>query len=248
MTLAYRVNDVSFEAEGNKIIQHVSLSVKTGERVAILGASGAGKTTLLRLLAAQIKPNTGEIFLYGENTSDLDSGEKLSRYVGVINQQYDLIQELSVRNNVMAGNLGRWGMWRSMLSLLSTIDSDIGTRALERVGLSDKTHQRLSRLSGGEQQRVAVARLIVQDPLLIIADEPVASLDPTRAFEVMSLLHNITSPTDKTLISALHSYDLTTHFFERVIGLKRGEVSFDMPVKKLSKDDLEKLYSVDQDN
>ena len=244
MTLAYRMSNVGFELGDTKIIQNVSLSVDSGERVAILGASGAGKTTLLRLLAAQIKPSAGDVFLHNENTRNLNSGAELSEYVGVINQQYDLIQELSVRNNVLAGNLGRWNIWRSILTLLSSIDSDISASALERVGLSDKTHQRLSRLSGGEQQRVAVARLIVQDPLIIIADEPVASLDPTRAFEIMSLLENITSPSNKTLIAALHSYDLTTQFFERVIGLKNGKVSFDMRVDHLTKVDLEKLYSV----
>ena len=227
---------------GRRAIAPLSLTIHEGERVAVLGSSGSGKTTLLHLMAGIIRPDSGGVELGGRSISDLGPGREAAGLVGVIHQQYDLVPHLSVAHNVLAGRLGAWGMLRSLWSLLSPQDLGLAENALERVGLLDRLYERTSRLSGGEQQRVAIARLLVQDPRVIVADEPVASLDPARARDLMILLSGVAADTGKTLISSLHSTELTMEFFDRAIGLREGVVVFDMPVAGLNKATLDDLY------
>ncbi|MGH2541158.1 MAG: phosphonate ABC transporter ATP-binding protein, partial [Ardenticatenaceae bacterium] len=177
----FQVESASKVYSAKVALAQVSLTINDGETVALVGPSGSGKTTLLHLLAGVIQPTEGHIALNGRFLSEMKPGRELSSLVGVIHQQFDLVPHLSVLNNVLAGRLGQWGMLKSLVSLVSPRDKHLAERALQRVGLSDKMYERASRLSGGEQQRVAIARLLVQDPRVIIADEPVSSLDPARA-------------------------------------------------------------------
>ena len=240
----FRLELVSKTYDGKDALKPLSMTIGRGEAVAVVGPSGAGKTTLLHLLGGVIRPTGGEIALDGHMLADLSPGRELSSLVGVIHQQFDLVPQLSALHNVLAGRLGKWGLARSLVSLVSPVDRDPARQALERVGLKDKLHERTFRLSGGEQQRVAIARLLVQDPDVIIADEPVASLDPARSRDLMGLLSDIVEESGKTLIASIHSVELMRGYFSRVMGLRSGELAFDVPVEELTDDMLEAVYEL----
>lgn len=224
----------------------LTLTAHPGELVAVVGPSGSGKTTLLNLLAGITRPDRGEILLGGNDLSEMRPGRELARWVGVVHQQYDLVPHLSVLHNVLAGRLGSWGLLRSLASLVRPVERGSATRALARVGLAEKRHERTSRLSGGEQQRVAIARLLVQDPEIIIADEPVSSLDPARARDLMGMLAGIATESGKTLFASVHSVDLVRDYFSRAIGLRQGRLAFDLSVAELTDDLLRELYDLEE--
>ena len=229
---------------GQPALAPLSLSVHAGESVAIVGPSGSGKTTLLNLMAGVIQPDMGTVILGGNNLSGIQANGELSRLVGIIHQQFDLVPHLSVLHNVLAGRLGDWSLAQSLLSLVWPRDRQVAMQALDRVGIGEKAHERAARLSGGEQQRVAIARLLVQDPQMIIADEPVSSLDPARAADILNMLKDIATERGKTLIASIHTLDLSSSYFERVIGLRNGVVQFDLPVEELSQERLVGLYEL----
>ncbi|MDP6511817.1 MAG: ATP-binding cassette domain-containing protein [SAR202 cluster bacterium] len=239
---AFRLDRVAKSYPGRLALNAISLEIGVGESIAVVGPSGSGKTTLLHLLAGVIQPDSGDIALNGHSLSEINPGRELSSLVGVIHQQYDLVPHLSVLHNVLAGRLGQWSMLRSLISLVSPRDQWLAVHALEQVGLEDRILERASRLSGGEQQRVAIARLLVQDPQVIIADEPVASLDPARAADLINMLARIARESNKTLISSIHSTDLAHDYFDRVIGLRNGELQFDLPAASVSSELLADLY------
>ena len=238
----FHVAGVSKTYGGQVALAPVSLDVLSGEALAVVGPSGSGKTTLLHLLAGVIQPDTGEIAMNGHILAELKPGRELASLVGVIHQQFDLVPHLSVVHNVLAGRLGRWSLLRSVLSLVSPRDAVVAVEALARVGLSDKLYERTSQLSGGEQQRVAIARMLVQDPRVIVADEPVASLDPARADDLMGLLSTVARESGKTLVASIHSVTLARKYFSRVVGLRAGVVQFDLPTGEVSAEVLEGLY------
>ena len=240
----FRLEQVTKAYGGKPAISPLSLSVNEGETIAVVGASGAGKTTLLHLLSGVIQPDMGSIALNGHLLSDLKPGRELSSLVGVIHQQFDLVPHLSVLHNVLVGRLGQWNLVRSLVSLVSPRDRHLALAALERVGLADKSYERASRLSGGEQQRVAVARALVQDPRVMIADEPVASLDPARANDLIGLLAGIADESGKTLIASLHAVELARRYFSRIIGLRNGDLVFDVPVQQVNDGMLAGLYEL----
>ena len=230
--------------QGSAVLMPLSLEIRAGERVAVLGPSGSGKTTLLHLIGGVIQPDQGSVVLDGMHLADLGPGRELASLVGAMHQQLDLVPHLSVIHNVMAGRLGYWSLWRSLISLVSAREKHLAQNALERVGIPEKLYERTSRLSGGEQQRVAMARLLVQQPRVVLADEPVASLDPTRAEDLIQLLTNIVSESDKTLVASVHSIDLARKYFSRAIGLRNGEVQFDLPADRLNDEVLHHLYDL----
>ena len=238
----FRLEGVTKSYSGRTALAPLSLSIGAGEAVAVLGPSGSGKTTLLHLLAGIIRPDSGSIVLNGHALSGLGPGRESAGLVGVIHQQYDLVPHLSVVHNVLAGRLGSWSLVRSLWSLLSPRDLEMAESALSRVGLVDRLYERTSRLSGGEQQRVAIARLLVQDPRVIVADEPVASLDPARARDLMALLAGVAAETGKTLVASLHSTQLAREYFSRTIGLRGGDLVFDLPVADMTQAMLDDLY------
>ncbi|MEE9583387.1 MAG: ATP-binding cassette domain-containing protein [Dehalococcoidales bacterium] len=222
----------------------LSLTIARGERIALVGPSGAGKTTLLNLLGGVTQPDQGRIWIHGQPLAGFKPGRELASLVGIIHQQFDLVPSLAVVHNVLAGRLGRWSLARSLVSLVSPRERYRALQALESVGIADKVYERTSRLSGGEQQRVAVARLLVQDPRIILADEPVASLDPARAQDMLGLLSDITTERGETLVASLHVVDLVRRCFSRVIGLRSGELQFDIPAGELTEEILERLYEI----
>ena len=222
----------------------ISLEIRSGERVAILGPSGSGKTTLLHIMGGVIQPDQGSILINDRPLSSLRPGSELASLVGIMHQQFDLVPHLSVVHNVMAGRLGQWGTLRSLFSLVSPRERHLAADALGKLGIADKLYERTSRLSGGEQQRVAMARLLVQAPKAILADEPVASLDPARAEALMRLLTDIAHDSGKTLVTTLHSTQLVRTYFSRAIGLRNGELRFDLPVDDVTDDMLDDLYNI----
>ena len=223
----------------------VSFSVLPGERVALAGPSGSGKTTLLYLLAGILQPDSGTLSIGGRELARVKPGRELSRLVGIIHQGYDLVPHLPVLHNVLAGRLGQWGLLRSAASLVWPQDRRVAESALERMGIGDKAWERTSHLSGGEQQRAAIARLMVQSPRVVLADEPVASLDPAMAEEMLRLLTGVTEDDERALVVSLHSPELIRRFCTRVIGLRAGQLAFDLPVEALTGSALDDLYHLE---
>ena len=242
---AVLLDGASKRYEQSTVLAPLSLTVDPGERVAVIGPSGAGKTTLLRLIAGATAPSTGSVELRGRDVASLRPGRELARLVGMIAQQFDLVPNLSVLHNVLVGRLGEWNFGKSLLSLVWPREQRLAFDALERVGVAHLVHQRAGRLSGGEQQRVAIARLLVQHPTVALADEPVASLDPARAREVVRLLTDVTEELGETLIASIHSIDLAREFFDRIVGLRNGVVQFDVPAFSIRDHMLEDLYEIE---
>ncbi|MGQ4810149.1 Vitamin B12 import ATP-binding protein BtuD [Candidatus Entotheonellaceae bacterium PAL068K] len=231
-------------ANGFTALQNIHFRITTGERVALIGPSGAGKTSLFRLLNCTLRPSTGTLGLGDVDSSQLYGKHlrRLRRSIGTIYQQHNLIPRLRVMHNVLAGHLGRWSVWRSLLSLLRPIDLDSAALALQQVGLADKIFQRTDRLSGGEQQRVAIARVLVQNPTTILADEPVASLDPALSETIVRLLLDLSIRGRRTLLVSLHNVQLALDYFPRILALQHGRLVFDGAPQALSSADLQDLF------
>lgn len=226
-------------------LDRIVLTVCRGERVALIGPSGAGKTTLFRLLNCTLRPTSGKLWIDDEDVESLN-GKDLRRTrsrIGSVYQQHNLVPRLRVIHNVLAGQLGRWATLQSLLSLFKPADVEIARQALQQVGMPEKLLERTDELSGGQQQRVAIARVLVQNPDVILADEPVSSVDPSLASTIVRLLIEISQNRHKTLIVSLHSVDLALAYFPRVIGIKEGRVSFDLETSKITEGMLEDLYS-----
>jgi len=241
--VAVRLRGVGRRFGTNPALSGLDLTIRTGERVAVLGASGAGKSTLLALLNGSLQPTEGEVELFGGTTARLRARQRreLQRRVGTISQDLDLIEQVRVLHNVNAGRLGEWGTARSLISLAWPRPDDLACAAVASVGLEWAVHERTERLSGGERQRVAIARLLLQAPELVLADEPVASLDPTRAAEILELLGAV-NPVG-TLVVTLHQPLLAREHCTRAIGLRAGRLVFDEPIERLSTEQLDQLYA-----
>lgn len=215
--------------ERKMALSSLSFSIQAGEKIALIGPSGAGKTTLLNILASIQAADKGTILIDDRHLQSYKDQKARAKKIGVIRQQFDLVGQLPVVHNVLAGKFSEWSLAKSLLSLIIPQDKKIALAALDRVGVADKMYERTSSLSGGEQQRVALARLLVQRPEIILADEPVASLDPARAEDILDLLTSIAKEEKQTLIVSLHSVDYARKYFDRLIALKNGELFFDLP-------------------
>ncbi|WP_160723418.1 phosphonate ABC transporter ATP-binding protein [Bacillus sp. USDA818B3_A] len=225
-------------------LSSLSFTIKQGELVALIGPSGAGKTTLLNSIIGLVPISGGDLLIDGQPLSAYKKGKVFAKKMGVIRQQFDLIGPLAVIHNVLAGKLSEWGTIKSLFSLLVPQEKGLAMKSLERVGLQDKAYEITSTLSGGEQQRVAMARLMVQKPEIILADEPVASLDPARADDILSMLTKIVSEENQTLITSLHSVEYARKYFTRIISMKNGEIFFDLPTEQVTDDLLAELYQI----
>ncbi|RDU35828.1 phosphonate ABC transporter ATP-binding protein [Neobacillus piezotolerans] len=225
-------------------LSSLSFSIQKGERVALIGPSGAGKTTLLNTIAGIVEPDEGGWVIAGKPRGSYKSGKEFARKVGVIRQHFDLVPQLAVIHNVLAGRLLEWGVAKSLFSLLFPRDKALAVDSLRRVGLADKLYEETGRLSGGEQQRVALARILVQNPEIVLADEPVASLDPARAEDVLNALSSIVEDENQTLIASLHSVDYARKYFTRIIALKDGDIFFDLPTSRVTDSLLGELYKL----
>jgi len=222
--------------------------------VALIGASGSGKSTLLRHLAGLScadRQNPGSIYMLGQpmqSNGKLNTNvRRLRANVGYIFQQFNLVGRLSVLNNVLMGHLGRMPRWRGSLGMFSTEQKDQALAALDRVGLADRAAQRASTLSGGQQQRVAIARALTQKAEVILADEPIASLDPESARKVMEILADINRRDGKTVVVTLHQVDYALRYCRRAVALKSGRIQFDGPCEGLDGAFLNQLYGADHD-
>jgi phosphonate transport system ATP-binding protein len=209
----------------------VTFALGRGERVALVGDSGAGKTTLLRAINGSLPAQSGKIIIDGRvlNVRRRTELRRFRRSVAVIPQKHDLVEGLRVYQNVMAGALGRWGNLHALRFLFWPLHSelDVARHALERVGLAEKLRARAGTLSGGQQQRVAIARALIQKPLLILADEPVASLDPRMTHQVLQLLCRLAEDEGVALLCTLHQPDLAAQYFPRVLQMEGGRLTGD---------------------
>jgi phosphonate transport system ATP-binding protein len=241
VTREYRTRDGILRA-----LDGLSLSVKKGERLALIGKSGAGKTTLFRLLNATLRPTRGRLLFDGREVAVMPARElrAMRRRVGTVYQQHYLVPSLSVLDNALCGRLGRWSLWQTARSIVRPARQDVEEAAhvLELVGLKEKLRERADALSGGQQQRLAIARVLMQQPEVILADEPVASLDPALADSIMSLLHDLADDGGRTLIVALHNVELALSYFPRVVGLRGGALAFDTDAASLSRNALDEFY------
>jgi phosphonate transport system ATP-binding protein len=248
--LIYSLNGVGKEfGEGKHCcvaVRNVALTISAGERIALIGPSGSGKTTLFRLLNASLFPSSGNL-LYRERDVAAMSDRQLRamrRKIGSIYQQHYLVTGMSVLANTLSGALGRWGMASTLRNLArpSPVEVERAERCLESVGLADKRRFRCEELSGGQQQRLAIARTLMQEPEVILADEPVASLDPVLANEILELLVRLTEEAKLTLLTSLHQVDLALRNSERIVALRSGEIAFDVPTRELDQHSLAQLY------
>ena len=225
----------------------VTLRVHPGEQVALLGQSGAGKTTLFRLLNGTLRPTAGSVFFDGHDTASLSGSglRAMRRRVGTIYQQHNLVPSLTALENTLCGALGRMSLLATLRGMLqpTKADLELALHALELVDLADKRAARADELSGGQQQRLAAARVLMQSPDVILADEPTASLDPQLAETITSLLAQLARDGRKTLIMAVHKVDLATRHFPRVVGLRAGGLSFDVPQSEVRGELLNALYA-----
>jgi phosphonate transport system ATP-binding protein len=209
-------------------LNNLSLQVARGERIAVLGPSGTGKTTLFRTLNGFVKPSGGSVLVNGEDVARLRGRglRELRSHIAVVSQRHDLVDELSVVQNVMAGALGRWSSWHALrfLARPNATEVEEARVALARVGLEHKLRSKTGALSGGERQRVAIARALVQKPVLLMADEPVASLDPERSEQILSLLCGLAEEEHVTLLCSLHQTELAQKYFPRIVAMRDGQI------------------------
>jgi len=230
---------------GFRAVNGVSCDIGRGERVAIIGPSGAGKTTLLRLIATALRPTTGTIEVLGVNPWRLDRRalRSLRSRIGLVHQTPPIPPRQRVVTAVLAGQLGKWPAWKSLMSLAYPADIRGAKQTLARLEIADKLYERCDRLSGGQLQRVGVTRVLYQQPDLILTDEPVSAVDPALSDRVISELNREAATRGITLVASLHAVDLALHWFPRVIGIRAGEVMFDLPPVRVSDAMLQDLYA-----
>ena len=222
-------------------LKGVSFKVKKGEFISILGPSGSGKTTLLRSLNGLETIDSGEV-IFDNNKITKENLPNVRMKTGMIFQEFNLVNNISTINNVLTGLLNSSSKFLSMFYLFTKEQKLKALQALDTVGLLDKSYNRADELSGGQRQRVGIARAIIKKPLLLLADEPVASLDPKAALSTMKLLKKINEDFNITVLCNLHQTNLAMEFSDRVIGLSNGSVVFDQAAKYLDKN-INKLYS-----
>ncbi len=223
---------------GVKGLDDVNLEIQPGEFVAIIGLSGAGKSTLIRTINKMIDVTEGTVTVDGEDVSSLKGKalRKFRRKIGMVFQSFNLVTRSSVINNVLTARVPDISLFRTLFGLYSKQDKIIALESLDKVGILDKAYIRADQLSGGQQQRVALARTLAQNPQIILADEPVAALDPVMADVVMSDFQRINKEMNITVLINIHHVDLALQYAERIIGIQAGKIVFDGPVTEYMKD------------
>lgn len=229
---------------GVAALKHVSLEIEQGDFVAIIGLSGAGKSTLLRSINQMHKITSGQLIVDQVDVAGL-KGKNLRRFrrkIGMVFQSFNLVKRTTVIKNVLAARVADMSWWKSLLGLYSKKDKLIALEALDKVGILEKAYTRADQLSGGQQQRVALARCLAQEPSIILADEPVASLDPVTSAQVMGDFVKINKELNITVIANMHHVDLALKYARRVIGIRAGEIVFDGPSAQVNPDLLTEIY------
>ncbi|MBW4646873.1 MAG: phosphonate ABC transporter ATP-binding protein [Goleter apudmare HA4340-LM2] len=244
--VAVEVSKLSKNFKGKPALCNLSCTIKEGEMVALVGASGSGKSTLLRHINGLQIGDDGTVLIFGaplQTNGQLHSKIRLLRsQIGCIFQQFNLVNRLTVLENVLVGNLARLSFARSSFHFFTKEEKLQALSALERVGILEQAYKRASMLSGGQQQRVAIARCLVQGAKIILADEPIASLDPESARKVMELLVQLNRERGITVVTSLHQIQMVRRYFNRAIALKDGEVLFDGGTVELDDHKLNQLY------
>ncbi len=229
---------------GYKALSNVNLEINDGEFVAIIGLSGAGKSTLLRTINKMHPITGGELLVDGQDVSKLD-GKKLRllrRNIGMIFQSFNLVKRSSVINNVLAGRVAYHSTFKTVLGLFPKEDKMFALQCLDKMGILDKAFVRADQLSGGQQQRVALARTLAQEAKIILADEPVASLDPITTISVMNDFRKINKEMGITIVANMHHVDLALKYANRIIGIQAGKIVFDGPCSAINDDVLVSIY------
>ena len=230
--------------DGTVALKDLSFTVEDGEFLVVIGLSGSGKSTLLRCINRLVEPTEGQILWDGEDITAADQEElrRIRRGIGMIFQQFNLVKRLSVMTNVLTGRLGYVSTWRTMLGRWPKEDRERAMRSLELVGIAGKANSRADELSGGQQQRVGIARALMQEPRLLLADEPVASLDPATSHSVMKYVELLNQDHDVTILCSLHFLSLAREYGTRIIALKAGELVFDGKPKEIDDQRFEEIY------
>lgn len=225
-------------------LDDVTFDLPKGQFLAVIGLSGSGKSTLLRCINRLVEPTSGHILLDDQDVTTANAEElrRIRRRIGMVFQHFNLVHRSSVITNVLAGRLGYTNPAWSLVNRFPKADIDKAKHQLERVGIGDKASQRADALSGGQQQRVGIARALMQDPELILADEPVASLDPVLAHSIMQYLEKINSEDGVTVICSLHFLDLVHRYAHRAIALNAGRVVFDGLPQEIDDDRFKEIY------
>jgi len=229
---------------GDEALTGIDLEVPAGQVMALIGPSGAGKSTLIRCINRLVEPSSGRVLLGQEELTKLGAGalRRARRRMGMIFQEYALVERLSVMENVLSGRLGYVGFWQSWLRRFPQSAIDEAFRLLERVGLDTMVDKRADELSGGQRQRVGIARALIQDPEILLVDEPTASLDPKTSRQIMRLICELCEERGLAAIINIHDVALAQMFVQRVVGLQLGKVVYDGPPDGLSADALTEIY------
>jgi len=242
---ALRLDHVTKSYGSVTALDDVSFAIQPGEVVALLGPSGAGKSTIFRCISRLAEIESGHVVVLGRDVGSLDRRalREHRRAIGLIFQQFNLISRLNALDNTLAGRLGHAPTWRVLLRQFSPEDRQIALAALDRVGLLDKAYQRADLLSGGQQQRVAIARVLAQQSRLVLADEPVASLDPASAANVLNVLRDIARERGIAVLCSLHQTDLALRYADRIVAMRRGRLILDDRTDNVSSDQIDDIYS-----
>ena len=229
---------------GDRALKGVTLEVPDGQVMALIGPSGAGKSTLIRCVNRLVEPTSGQVLLNDTELTGLRAGQlrRARRRMGMIFQEYALVERLSVMENVLSGRLGYVGFWRSWWRKFPQADIDEAFRLLERVGLDNMVDKRADELSGGQRQRVGICRALIQNPELLLVDEPTASLDPKTSRQIMRLVCELCEERGLSAIINIHDVMLAQMFAERIVGLQLGEIVYDGPPDGLTADVLTQIY------
>ena len=230
--------------DGTQALKKVDLKINEGEFIVIVGLSGAGKSTLIRCINRLVEPTEGQLLAFGNDVTTMSDAElrKWRTQVGMIFQSFNLVKRSSVLQNVLAGRLGHIGTMRSLFGMFPTEDIELAKRCLDRVGIPEKLYNRADQLSGGQQQRVSIARALCQQPKIMLADEPVASLDPPTSHAVMQDLKRINREDKITTLVNLHFIDMAQEYADRIIGMRAGNVVFDGPASAVTEQTFEEIY------
>jgi phosphonate transport system ATP-binding protein len=244
--VGFSLQQLSFEhGNGTPALRQISLAARAGECIAVIGPSGSGKTTLLNILATGLKPSLGSAVVLGENPWKLSKSslKRLRSKIGLVHQAPPIPLRQRVITAILAGRLGQWPLWKSILSLVYPVDIAGAQSCLERLDLTDKLFDRCDCLSGGQLQRVGVARVMYQVPQLILADEPVSAMDPVLSDLTISVLIEEVKKRNATLVASLHAVDIALRWFPRIIGIRDGQIIFDLPSSEVSENILRELYA-----
>lgn len=229
---------------GKPVLKNLDLSIENRGMTAVIGPSGTGKSTLIRCINRLVEPTSGQILFMGQDMVRL-RGRALRharRRIGMVFQEYNLVERLTVLENVLCGRLGYISAWRAWLRRFSQSDIQRAFQLLERVGLSEFALQRADALSGGQRQRVGIARALMQDPDLLLADEPTSSLDPKTSVEIMELMTNLGQQQRIPIVVNIHNVALASRFADRIVGLSRGAIVFDGPPRDITDEILKDIY------